>query len=226
MTDSSNLYSIEDMIAHLKVDRSVLDILEKEGLLIPSGRHDRDTPYYSEEHIAQGEKIKSLLDLGFDFEAIRKIKAKVGFPAGFGVKAPAYEKFLTIGEIAEKSGISPRTLKYWEEKELINPDGRSSGGFRLYKESFIEICHRIKELQLFGYTVEELKNMTLMLFPEERLHAELTTRDEQDKHRALERFTAQHRALDEKIEDLIKAIKRWEKILKSQTKLIAQFASK
>ena len=226
MADSSNLHDIKDMMTRLNVDRSVLDTLEKEGLLAPAGRYDRDTPYYTDESISQGETIKSLLDLGFDFEAIRRIKTKVGLPGGSRDRATIHEKFLTIGEIAEKSGISPRTLKYWEEKELINPDGRSGGGFRLYKESFVEVCNRIKEMQLFGYTVEELKNMTLMLLPEERLRSELTTRHEEERLRALEKFATQHAALEDKIDSLKRAIKRWEKILKQQKKLIAQYKSK
>ena len=34
---------------------------------------------------------------------------------------------------------------------------RSEGGFRLYSGSYVLICQLIRDLQLFGYTLEEIK---------------------------------------------------------------------
>lgn len=225
MVDSINLYSKEDIIHKLKVDSLSLDEWEKSGLLIPAGRNEKNIPYYSEENVAQAEVIKSLLSLGYDIESIKQIESKVGLPKRIDKKDKLYGKLLTIGEIAEKSGISARTLKYWEEKELIKPDSRSSGGFRLYRESFVETCQRIKELQLFGYTVEELKNMSLLLIPEERLREELDSYKEEEKKKIVDKFIEQQSTLAQKVEELKKAIKRWEKIIKSQSRNIAPFKS-
>jgi hypothetical protein len=33
-----------------------------------------------------------------------------------------------VGEVAERLGVSPRTIKYYEELGLIKPEARSSGG--------------------------------------------------------------------------------------------------
>lgn len=226
MEDSINLYSKEDVIRKLKVDDSLLEEWEKSGLLVSAGRNEQHMPYYTEENIAQAGVIKSLLSLGYDLESIMQIKAKVGLPRKIDKKDAVYGRLLTIGEIAEKSRISSRTLKYWEEKELIRPDSRSAGGFRLYRESFVEICQRIRELQLFGYTVEELKNMSLLLLPEERLQEEMDSYKKEEKKLILDKFSEQQRALSEKVEELKKALTRWEKIIKSQIRDIASFKEK
>ncbi|OQA13123.1 MAG: HTH-type transcriptional regulator ZntR [bacterium ADurb.Bin363] len=224
MKDLINLYTREDIINRIKLEPEILAKWEKYGLLYPAGYYDKDTPYYNEENFIQAEKLKSLMDLGYDYDALKKITNKIGLPGG-NKKKKLQGKLLTVGEIAERSGISTRTLKYWEEKELISPDARSEGGFRLYRESFIEICYRIKELQLFGYTVEELKDMNLLLLPDNRLQEEILTYTEEEIEKSLKEFSTQQRNLLERINELKKAVKRWEGITKVQAKFIHRFKS-
>ena len=40
-----------------------------------------------------------------------------------------------IGEVAERTGLSLRTIRYYEEVGLLSPSGRTAGGFRLYADS-------------------------------------------------------------------------------------------
>jgi len=218
------LYSKDDLINKTKLAIETIDKWEKCGFLLPAGYYDKDTPYYNEENMLKAEKLKSLMDLGYDYECLKKIINKIGLPVGSD-KKEIQGRLLTVGEIAEKSGISTRTLKYWEEKELITSDARSEGGFRLYRESFVEICDRIKELQLFGYTVEELKSMNLLLLPDNRLQEEIMSYSEEQIEKTLEEFSIQQKNLIEKIGELNKAVKRWEGITKIQAKLIARLKS-
>ncbi|MEQ8223044.1 MAG: MerR family transcriptional regulator [Candidatus Eremiobacterota bacterium] len=224
MKDLISLYSREDVINRIKLEPDVLDKWCKYGLLYPAGHYDKNTPYYNEENLLHAEKLKTLMDLGYDYDSLKQITSRVGLP-GQNNKKDLQGKLLTVGEIAERSGISARTLKYWEEKELISPDARSEGGFRLYRESFVEICYRIRELQLFGYTVEELKNMNLLLLPDNRLQEELLTYGEEEIEKILEEFSEQQKNLLEKMNDLKKSVKRWEGITKVQAKFIYRFKS-
>ena len=41
---------------------------------------------------------------------------------------------MQIGEVAERTGLSLRTIRYYEEVGLAVPSARSQGGFRLYTE--------------------------------------------------------------------------------------------
>ena len=59
---------------------------------------------------------------------------------------------LRIGEVAGRAGVSPRTLRYYEELGLLVPSGRSAGGARRYSEQDVLRLLRIRELQeLLGF---------------------------------------------------------------------------
>jgi DNA-binding transcriptional MerR regulator len=67
---------------------------------------------------------------------------------------------LQIGEIAERTGVTQRTLRFYEEKGLLAPPSRLEGGFRLYSEEDVRRVERIKELQaLLGFSLADIKEM-------------------------------------------------------------------
>ncbi|MCH8026470.1 MAG: MerR family transcriptional regulator [Chloroflexi bacterium] len=70
------------------------------------------------------------------------------------------EPYLQIGEVAERTGVTQRTLRFYEEKGLLKPPTRMDGGFRLYSELDIQRLERIKRLkQLLGFPLAEIKEM-------------------------------------------------------------------
>ena len=67
---------------------------------------------------------------------------------------------LRIGEVAERIGVTERTLRFYEEKGLLKPPTRMEGGFRLYSDADVRRVERIKELQrLLGFSLAEIKEM-------------------------------------------------------------------
>lgn len=65
-----------------------------------------------------------------------------------------------IGEVAQRTGVTQRTLRFYEEKELLRPSERMQGGFRLYSEADIRRIEFIKQLQnLLGLSLAEIKEM-------------------------------------------------------------------
>ena len=65
-----------------------------------------------------------------------------------------------IGELAEKTGVTQRTLRFYEEKGLLKPPERMEGGFRLYSDHDVQRIEFIKRLQdLLGFTLSEIKEM-------------------------------------------------------------------
>ena len=62
-----------------------------------------------------------------------------------------------IGEVAERVGLSLRTVRYYEEAGLLRPVGRTVGGFRLYDEDAIERLLLIKKMKPLGFTLEEMR---------------------------------------------------------------------
>src|SRR5690349_6152872 len=73
---------------------------------------------------------------------------------------PAVEGFLQIGEASERAQLTQRTLRYYEEKGLLNPPTRMDGGFRLYSSEDMERVERIRQLkELLGFSLAEIKEM-------------------------------------------------------------------
>ena len=67
---------------------------------------------------------------------------------------------LQIGEVAERTGVTQRTLRFYEEKGLLKPPTRMDGGFRLYSEDDVTRVEQIRRLQnLLGLTLAEIKDM-------------------------------------------------------------------
>ncbi len=52
---------------------------------------------------------------------------------------------MRIGELAERTGISRRLLRYYEEQGLITPS-RAPNGYREYEESHVDVVLQIKGL--------------------------------------------------------------------------------
>lgn len=68
-------------------------------------------------------------------------------------------KFLKIGEVARRTGTSLRTVRYYEELNLIRPKVRSRGGFRLYSEEECQRVQLIKNLQLLDFPLAKIKGL-------------------------------------------------------------------
>lgn len=66
---------------------------------------------------------------------------------------------LQIGEVAERVGLSLRTVRYYEEMELLTPAGRTEGGFRLYTEEEVERLDLIKQMKPLGFSVQEMRDL-------------------------------------------------------------------
>lgn len=66
---------------------------------------------------------------------------------------------MQIGEVAELCGLSLRTVRYYEEQGLIEPEARSEGGFRLYTDEQVERLRLIRQMKPLGFTVAEMREL-------------------------------------------------------------------
>ncbi|MHA7126126.1 MerR family transcriptional regulator [Janibacter indicus] len=64
-----------------------------------------------------------------------------------------------IGEVATRTGLSHRTIRYYEEMGLLAPSARTEGGFRLYDEAGIERLLLIKPMKPLGFSVEQMRQL-------------------------------------------------------------------
>ncbi len=63
---------------------------------------------------------------------------------------------LTIGELAERSGVAPSALRYYEERGLIESE-RNSGGHRRYRRPTIRRIAFITFAQRVGLSLDEIR---------------------------------------------------------------------
>lgn len=61
-----------------------------------------------------------------------------------------------IGELAEKTGMSLRTIRHYDEIGLLTPSGRTEGGFRLYTEDDHQRLLLIRRMKPLGYSLERM----------------------------------------------------------------------
>jgi DNA-binding transcriptional MerR regulator len=66
---------------------------------------------------------------------------------------------LHIGEVAERVGLSLRTVRYYEEQGLFQPAGRTEGGFRLYTQREVDRLLLIKQMKPLGFTVQQMAEL-------------------------------------------------------------------
>jgi DNA-binding transcriptional MerR regulator len=72
---------------------------------------------------------------------------RMTIPAAAPEQATPVEGLLRIQEVADEVGLTPRSIRYYEELGLLRPAARSGGDYRLYDESDIERLRFIKGLR-------------------------------------------------------------------------------
>lgn len=71
----------------------------------------------------------------------------------------ASKELSQIGEVARELGVSPRTIKYYEELGLVEPEERSPGGFRLYSEQDLKRLTGILKMKEMGFSLSAIREL-------------------------------------------------------------------
>ncbi|AJP05715.1 MerR family transcriptional regulator [Streptomyces cyaneogriseus subsp. noncyanogenus] len=106
---------------------------------------------------------------------------------------------MQIGEVAERTGLSLRTIRHYEEAGLVIPSARSKGGFRLYTESDVERLMVIRRMKPLGFSLEEMRDLLEIT---DRLGATDDPPVGEELQRLRDRLDAYRVMADERVESL------------------------
>ena len=59
-------------------------------------------------------------------------------------------ELFTVGQLARRSGLAPRTIRFWSDEGLISPARRSAGGYRLYDAAAVARLDLVRTLRELG----------------------------------------------------------------------------
>ena len=225
---NKDVLTLDDLARKAGVSPERLAEWTKAKLLKPDGFTDGKAPLFAAGSLDRVAHILRLADLGYGTDEVLKIIKKVGLPRDGRGRKPTRDKnsFLTVGNLAERSGVSPRTIKHWEDKGIIEPDMRTEGGFRLYPESYVFFCQLIRDLQLFGYTLEEVKSVSDDARTLLAIEADIESFPRAEVEKKLEAMLAAIQALYDKMKLLEEGIERWKDLLKKKKKDVLALKSK
>ena len=66
---------------------------------------------------------------------------------------------MNIGQAAAASGMTAKTIRYYEAAGLIERAGRSDGGYRMYKDTDIRVLRFIRRARDLGFSIERIRRL-------------------------------------------------------------------
>ncbi len=110
---------------------------------------------------------------------------------------------MNIGEVAERSGLPAKTIRYYEEIGLIRPL-RSSNGYRAFRESDLHKLAFLSRARGLGFSIEECR--ALLALWEDRSRASAEVKRIAEEHLTdIDRKIAELREMRATLSDLVGA---------------------
>ena len=66
---------------------------------------------------------------------------------------------MRIGEAAAQAGVPAKTIRFWEDQQLLPPPARTPAGYRDYDRAILERLAFIRNAQAAGLTLEHIRQV-------------------------------------------------------------------
>ena len=99
---------------------------------------------------------------------------------------------MRIGELAERAGVNPKTVRYYEDIGVLPPSRRSESGHRVFGQDDLERLNFVRTAQRLEFSLDELREV-------------LAFRDRNEQPCSFVRDTLAHKAsqLDQRIAEML-----------------------
>ena len=125
----------------------------------------------------------------------------------------AMDENLKIDDVARQSGLSKRTIRYYEEIGLLESPPRSSGGTRIYAQKHVEFLKKVTTLkEVLGFSLQELQHF-------------ISLRDTFERERKIYQQEKNPRSRKEKLEEICHSLNDQIQVIEEKTKKILSVKS-
>lgn len=108
---------------------------------------------------------------------------------------------MKIGEVAERSGLPPKTIRYYEDIGLIKPL-RDANGYRAFRDSDLHKLAFLGRARALGFRIEDCRTLLLLYEDDSRTSAEVK-RIAQDHLDQIEQKIADLSEMRQTLSDLV-----------------------
>lgn len=154
--------TLNDLLSSCRLSVNEIVYLADESVIQTVGKEKSESEWlFSPDTLIRIGYVENLGAMGYSLADAARILKNIGAPEGesrnAGVRQRKRKILFTPSELARQFNVSPRAVKYWEEKQLIRPFNRSRSGIRFYhKKTKIEII-LLKSFQSLGFSLDKIK---------------------------------------------------------------------
>jgi len=80
---------------------------------------------------------------------------------------------MNIGEVAAETGVTAKSIRYYESINLIPAPERTESGYRQYSDRDVQVLHFIKRARGLGFSVAEVAELLSLYQDRDRASAEV-----------------------------------------------------
>jgi DNA-binding transcriptional MerR regulator len=71
---------------------------------------------------------------------------------------------LRTSDLANRIGVQPEAIRYYEQRGLLPPPQRTASGYRIYTPEHLERVEFIKKCQALGFSLDEIRELMELKF--------------------------------------------------------------
>lgn len=105
---------------------------------------------------------------------------------------------MNISEVAKKTGLTSKAIRFYEEKGLVTPPLRGDNGYRSYSQQHLDELTLLRQARQVGFTLEECKELVHLFNDPARHSADVKSRTLQ-KVAEIERHIAELQSMRQQL---------------------------